>query len=86
MTGMKKNNNNSNNYDNNNNNNDNNNNDNNDNNDSNDDNKRKSSSEDTINTTIRPILDIVGIKINCFKNSISAIKMFLNARVIVSNV
>ena len=52
----------------------------------NNDNIRKSSSEDTINTTIRPILDIVGIKINCFKNSISAIKMFLNARVIVSNV
>ena len=35
-------------------------------------------------TNIRPILDVIGIKINSFKNSISAIKMFLSARIIVS--
>ena len=35
-------------------------------------------------TNIRPILNVVGIKINSYKNSISAIKMFLSARIIVS--
>ena len=35
-------------------------------------------------TNIRPILNVVGIKINSYKNSISAIKMFSSARIIVS--
>ena len=38
------------------------------------------------NFYIRPILDVVGIKINSFKNSVSAIKMFLSARIKVNNI
>ena len=33
----------------------------------------------------RPILDVARIKLGCFKNAISAIKMFLSAPVIVTN-
>ena len=38
------------------------------------------------NFYIRPVLDVVGIKINSFKNSVSAIKMFLSARIKVNNI
>ena len=34
---------------------------------------------------VKPVLDVVGVKVCSFKNSISAIKMFLSARTIVSN-
>lgn len=36
-------------------------------------------------TSINPVLDVVGIKVSSFKNAISAIKMFLSARITVTN-
>lgn len=36
-------------------------------------------------TSIMPVLDVVGIKVSSFKNAISAIKMFLSARITVTN-
>lgn len=36
-------------------------------------------------TSIYPVLDVVGIKVSSFKNAISAIKMFLSARITVTN-
>ena len=36
-------------------------------------------------TSIIPVLDVVGIKVSSFKNALSAIKMFLSARITVTN-
>ena len=36
-------------------------------------------------TSITPVLDVVGIKVSSFKNAISAIKLFLSARITVTN-
>lgn len=40
---------------------------------------------DLYNGRNRPILDVAGIKLSCFKNAISAIKMFLSAPITVTN-
>jgi hypothetical protein len=45
-------------------------------------NKPSSSKEEIVHR--KPVLDVVGVKISSFKNSISAIKMFMSARVIVT--
>jgi hypothetical protein len=45
-------------------------------------NKSSSSKEEIVHR--KPVLDVVGVKISSFKNSISAIKMFMSARVIVT--
>jgi hypothetical protein len=36
-------------------------------------------------TSINPVLDVVGIKVSSFQNAISGIKMFLSARITVTN-